>query len=138
MVFSPLRAWYSAGATCCYGRIGRGAVLCYFSHNRQKNNQLREEIAQRKQAVEIVRKSEQRFRSVFDQQFQLMAILAPDGRVLEVNELALRMQNYARGLYRKLFWDSPAWQDRLSGWRSWRQRLQQAARRISDSDGGYL
>ena len=95
----------------------------------RKNNQLREEIAQRKQAVEIVRKSEQRFRSVFDQQFQFMAILAPDGRVLEVNELALRMQNYTREDYiGKLFWDSPAWQD-LPEWPAiWRQRLQQAAR----------
>lgn len=54
--------------------------------------------------------SEERYRLVFNQQFQFMAILSPDGKVLDVNELPLKVQNLKRenyiGMY---FWDSPAW-----------------------------
>lgn len=93
----------------------------------RKNRQLQVEVEQRKNAVEVLRRSERRFHVAFDQQFQFMAILAPDGRVLEINERALRAQNYKREDYiGKLFWESPAWRD-LPEWSEiWQERLKRA------------
>ena len=50
------------------------------------------------------------FEMVFNQQFQFMAILSSEGRVLEINNLALTMQGAKREDYiGKFFWESPAW-----------------------------
>lgn len=68
------------------------------------------DISDRKQAEEALRVNEQRFRLAFDQQFQFMAILSPEGRVLEINDLPLRVQGVQREDYiGKKFWKSPAW-----------------------------
>ncbi len=71
---------------------------------------------------------ERLFEMVFNQQFQFMAILSPDGRVLKINQLALTQQGAKREDYvGKLFWESPAWRN-LPEWKKiWKQRLLQAA-----------
>ena len=43
-----------------------------------------------KQAEAALRQTERRFKAVFNQQFQFMAILAPDGTVLEANDTCFR------------------------------------------------
>lgn len=52
------------------------------------------------------------FRAVFEHTFQLMALLAPDGTVLEVNRAALEFVgadlNEVRG---SAFWETPWWRD---------------------------
>lgn len=40
-----------------------------------------------------VRESAQRFRTIFDSAFQYMALLQPDGRLVDVNQSALQLQN---------------------------------------------
>ncbi|HNI82488.1 MAG TPA: PAS domain S-box protein, partial [Rhodocyclaceae bacterium] len=73
---------------------------------------------------QALRDSESRFRAAFNQQFQLMALLAPDGTVLEVNELILHVLGGTRASYLgKPFWSAPAWRQ-LPEWHSiWPERL---------------
>ncbi|MGB0720952.1 MAG: PAS domain S-box protein [Gammaproteobacteria bacterium] len=86
------------------------------------------DITQRKQAEQALRRSETRFRQVFNQQFQFMAILDLEGRVLEINDLVLKVQHRAReDFIGKLFWESPAWRDLPAWQRIWPDRLKQAA-----------
>ncbi len=67
---------------------------------------------QRRRAEAALREHEQRFRLAFNQQFQSMAILTADGRVLEANDEGCRYCNAAiehlRGL---LLWETPAWRE---------------------------
>ncbi len=79
--------------------------------------------------LEALRRSEQRFRAAFAQQFQFMAILAPDGRVLEFNQ-----QLAADGLavpredvIGQLFWCTVWWRDRAEMQTAWPERLREAA-----------
>ncbi|MEH1952180.1 PAS domain-containing protein [Nostoc sp.] len=58
------------------------------------------DITQRKQVEEALRENERRFKAVFNQQFQFMAILKPDGTVIEVNDTCLRVT----GVSAERFW----------------------------------
>jgi diguanylate cyclase (GGDEF)-like protein/PAS domain S-box-containing protein len=72
------------------------------------------------------------FKMVFNQHFQFMAILSPEGRVLEVNDLALSSQGVTQEDYvGKLFWKSPAWCN-FPEWESiWKRRLVEASNQHS-------
>ena len=86
-----------------------------------------EDISTRKAAEAALRESESLFRSVFDQQFQFMAILDPEGRVLHINDLVLRFQQRRpEDFVGKLFWESPAWIDFPEWQQIWPARLAQA------------
>ncbi|MEH6445766.1 MAG: EAL domain-containing protein [Oceanospirillaceae bacterium] len=76
----------------------------------------------------VLNDSERLFKMVFNQPFQFMAILSPEGRVLEVNDCSLISPGAARADYvGKLFWKSPAWTN-LPEWENiWKQRLAQAS-----------
>jgi PAS domain S-box-containing protein len=88
---------------------------------------LRDETA-RDSAERALRETEARFRAVFDQQFQFMAVLAPDGTTLEVNELPLRVANISRDqVIGRPFWETPFWADRPDLRRAWPDRLAAAA-----------
>ncbi|WP_144208270.1 PAS domain S-box protein [Shewanella donghaensis] len=68
------------------------------------------------------------FEKVFNQQFQFMAILSPEGRVLDINEFALSSQGVTREDYvGKLFWKSPAWCNFPEWEQIWKQRLEEAS-----------
>ena len=86
------------------------------------------DISSRKLKEKALRESEERFRTIFNQQFQFMAVLSRSGRVEEINELVLQKQGVKREDYiGKLFWNTPAWRD-LPEWKSiWVHRLKQAA-----------
>jgi PAS domain S-box-containing protein len=73
--------------------------------------------------------SEQRFRSVFNQQFQFMVILSPQGHVLELSEqLPLSVGAVPAGqVIGRLFWDTVWWQHTPDVRALWPERLRQAA-----------
>jgi PAS domain S-box-containing protein len=79
--------------------------------------------------IRVLRQREQRFRSVFQQQFQFMVILSPEGRVLEVNE---QFPEQGGGVPReevlgRLFWDTAWWRNLPEARAAWPARLQAAA-----------
>lgn len=86
-------------------------------------------------AEEALRASELRFRSVFNQQFQFMAILSPEGRLLEINSLVTRVTGVPREqVIGRLFWDSPWWKPLPNVQADWPNRL----RRAAQQDGPIL
>ncbi len=54
------------------------------------------DISDRKRAEEMLRDRERLFRAIFDQSFQLVGLLKPDGTVLEVNQTALAVAGLRR------------------------------------------
>jgi PAS domain S-box-containing protein len=84
---------------------------------------LRDETA-RDAAERALRRSEERFRAVFDQQFQFMAVLSPTGLTLEINELPLRAAGIAREqVIGRPFWDTPFWEGLPEMREAWPRRL---------------
>jgi len=64
------------------------------------------------------------FSMVFNQQFQCMVILSPEGRVIDVNEFFLTSQRTERAeIVGRFFWETDAWRN-LPEWEFiWKQRL---------------
>ncbi len=93
------------------------------------------DVTQRRQIELALREREQRYRAVFNQQFQFMALLTPDGVTLEINDLPLRVTGTHREDYvGRPFWLTPAWEN-LPEWHEiWPRRIVEAMR----SDGAVL
>ncbi|NEP09762.1 MAG: response regulator [Symploca sp. SIO2C1] len=65
---------------------------------------------EREQILKQLRESERRFRGVFNQTFQFMALLTPEGTVLEMNQTAIEFSKVKHEDYVGLpLWDSYAW-----------------------------
>ncbi|HLO48087.1 MAG TPA: ATP-binding protein, partial [Kamptonema sp.] len=72
--------------------------------------ELEAEISDRKATIAALTASEQRFRAIFDQAFQMIALVTPDGIVCEVNQTALDFKGIARdAVIGKRFWETPWW-----------------------------
>ncbi|MEG5138189.1 MULTISPECIES: PAS domain S-box protein [unclassified Microcoleus] len=54
------------------------------------------DISDRKRAEEMLRDRERLFRAIFDQSFQLVGMLEPDGTVLEINQTAMTIAGLGR------------------------------------------
>jgi PAS domain S-box-containing protein len=96
---------------------------------RRRQYQMRDILEEQQRILANIQANERRFRAVFNQQFQFMAILSPEGVVLEVNELPLRATGVAREQVEgKVFWETPFWAHLPEMRESWPKRLAQAAR----------
>ncbi|MEH2035713.1 PAS domain S-box protein [Nostoc sp.] len=84
--------------------------------------------AERKQAMEALQESGRRFKAVFNQQFQFMAILSPDGRVIEPNNTCLRGTGVLREqVVGRPFWEA-SWFNQLPLMQErWRQGIAEVA-----------
>jgi PAS domain S-box-containing protein len=69
------------------------------------------DITERKQAEEAIARSERRFHAIFNQTFQFMALLSPQGVILEINQRALEVWGLAgTNPIGREFWECPCWQ----------------------------
>jgi PAS domain S-box-containing protein len=95
---------------------------------RRLRTQLRHTSAQLQEAIRDRELAERRFRSVFDQQFQFMVILSPQGHVLDLSEQLPQRGNVpADQVIGRLFWDTIWWEHLPEIRARWPDRLKQAA-----------
>ncbi|MEO0458430.1 MAG: PAS domain S-box protein [Cyanobacteria bacterium P01_A01_bin.114] len=72
--------------------------------------------------------SERRFQAIFNQTFQFIGLLSPDGLLLEANETALTFGGFsAERVIGKPFWDAPWWQQSDAAQQQLRAAIAQAA-----------
>lgn len=76
----------------------------------QKLLSIWEETRQRKQVEEALLRSEIQFRAIFDESCQFMALLKPDGTVLEVNPKIIELGGQkSEEIINQPFWQAPWW-----------------------------
>ena len=87
------------------------------------------DITERKLAKERESETSRRLQAVFDSAFQLIALLEPNGKVLEVNHAALQFGGLtARTVHGKFFWACRWWKLSTETRRKLRQSVSQAAK----------
>ncbi len=92
------------------------------------SQRLRTSQQQMQHDQELLRKSEQKFRVVFDQAFQFIGVLSTDGMVLQVNQTALQFAGVSEdAVLGKPFWETPWWAHSTELQQRLRAAVQQAA-----------
>lgn len=68
------------------------------------------EISDRKRAEVALQKSEQKFRAIFEQTFQFIGLLTPEGTFLEINQAPLDFaQTQREAIIQRPLWEFPSW-----------------------------
>jgi PAS domain S-box-containing protein len=68
------------------------------------------DITERKRIEKSLRESQEKIRAVFDQIFQFIALLTPEGAIVEVNRSALKFSNINEAdVLGRNFWETPWW-----------------------------
>ena len=102
---------------------------------RRRQYQLCQFVQEKERSLQLAREAERRFRAIFNQQFQFMSILSPDGTVTEINDLPFRSTNISRDdVVGHLFWETPFWAHLPEMQAEWPARLARAAK----SDGPVI
>ena len=85
------------------------------------------DVTESKRSEAALREAQRRFEAVFNQQFQFMAILAPDGSVLEANETSFNATGVRREqVLGRLFWETPWWNESPVVQEKWKALISQA------------
>ncbi|MEQ9006336.1 MAG: PAS domain S-box protein, partial [Ekhidna sp.] len=78
------------------------------------------DITQIIEAEKALKDSEERYRNVFNQQFQFTALLDLEGKVVHINDLPLKVQGLEKEDYLgRYFWDAPGWE----GNKDWQKKI---------------
>ena len=86
-----------------------------------------QDISERKRAEQTLRQTEERFRRVFNLQFQFIALVAPDGRILEINDLPLPLAAVTREqVLGEVFWETPWWMHLPESRSAWQRHFAKA------------
>ncbi|MGI0494095.1 PAS domain S-box protein [Alkalinema pantanalense CENA528] len=111
------RSLLSNGA-CIYSVMGEklGAVV------------LMHDITAYKRASAALEQSEKRFRAIFNQTFQFIGLLEPDGTLIEANQTALEFGGVTtEEVINQPFWDTPWWRNSPENQQQLRSAIAQAA-----------
>ena len=88
-----------------------------------------EDITERKRAEEALRESEALLRVIFDQAFQLMGLMKPDGTLIKMNRTAADfIEDGESEVLDKPFWDTPWWTHSPEQQERLREAVKRAAR----------
>ena len=86
------------------------------------------DVTARVAAEEALAKNEQRFRAIFDQEYQFVGLLDPDGTLLEANRAALGAVGVEREeVVGRPFWEAPWWSHDESAQERLRAAIREAA-----------
>jgi PAS domain S-box-containing protein len=93
---------------------------------RQRIDELEILEQERRRAEDAVRESERKIRAVFDQTFQFIGLMEPDGTLIEANRSSLRFGGLEESVViGKKFWETPWWSHSTE----LQQRLQEGLKR---------
>jgi PAS domain S-box-containing protein len=68
------------------------------------------DITERKRAENALRESEQKLRAIFDQTFQFIGLMTPDGALIDANRSSLKFSGVEESeVLGKPFWETPWW-----------------------------
>ncbi|MGB7441456.1 MAG: PAS domain S-box protein [Coleofasciculaceae cyanobacterium] len=103
-------------------------VLSVILNQEELNKQLLAEVFEHKRVEQALRESERRFRAIFDETFQFIGLLSPNGIVLEVNQTALKFAEIeAEEVVGFPFWQGPWWLSSVQTQSNLQQAIQAAA-----------
>jgi PAS domain S-box-containing protein len=89
------------------------------------------DITERKNMEKMLRESEQKARAIFDQTFQFIGLMTPDGTLIEANRTALEFSGIeASSVLNKPFWETPWWTHSPE----LQEKLRQAIKRVAQGE----
>ncbi len=104
------------------------SILGFESEGQHYYTAVLRDVSERKKRERALGESEQLFRAVFDQTFQLAAILRPDGTVIKLNQTAAAVGGVpAEEMIGRSFAEAPWWGGRAGA----RRRVEDALRRAA-------
>ena len=112
-----------------YYREREALLLSQAEEMIQKVQELEAEIAERKKIEAALQESQEKFKGIFEQTYQLSGIIDLQGRVLDVNRTALDLiQADASAVKGRLFWETPFWSHSLKEQARAKQAIADAAK----------
>jgi PAS domain S-box-containing protein len=96
---------------------------------KQKARELEQAKAARLQAEEALRKSDQRFRAIFNSTFQFTGLMTPDGILIEANQTAIDFAGIrSEDVINRPFWETRWWQGNETRVRQLKEAISRAAK----------
>ncbi len=95
------------------------------------NVDLKDEIKKRKKAEDELRESERKIRALYDQTFQFIGLMTPDGILIEANRTALEFSGVElKDVLNKPFWQTPWWTHSSE----LQEKLRQAIKKVAQGE----